>query len=107
MSCHSHHHQFFDTDAISYHHIDVSFIIGDKIARKKVIPIFSNRGQPGFFKEIVQHWHWVAFDLVQIFQRYGLELIFNESFCEWSKDLHSLVMVLGKNEPTTEAEERD
>jgi hypothetical protein len=91
---------FFDTDAISWYHIDVSFIIGEKIARKKVKPIFPDRGQPGFFKEIVQH--WVAFDLVQIFHRYGLKPTFNESLCEWSKDLHSLVVVLSKNNPTTE-----
>jgi len=100
LSCHSHHHIFFDTDAISWYHIDVSFIIGEKIARKKYKPIFPDRGQPGFFKEIVQH--WVALDLVQIFHRYGLKPTFNESLCEWSKDLHSLVVVLGKNNPTTE-----
>jgi hypothetical protein len=81
----------FNTDAISWHHIDVSFIIGDKIARKKVKSIFPDRGQPGFFKEIVQH--WVEFDLVQIFHRYGLKLTFNESLCEWSNDLYCLVTV--------------
>ncbi len=95
---------FFNTDAISWYHIDVSFIIGDKIARKKVKPIFPNRGQLGFLKEIVQH--WVAFDLVQIFHRYGLKPTFNESLREWSQDLHSLVMVLGRNEPTTEDKEQ-
>ena len=82
---------FFNTDAISWYHIDVSFIIGDKIARKKVKSIFPDRGQPGFFKEIVQH--WVEFDLVQIFHRYGLKLTFNESLCEWSNDLYCLVTV--------------
>jgi hypothetical protein len=81
----------------------VGFIICEKIARKKVKPNFPDRGQPGFFKEIVQH--WVAFDLVQIFHRYGLKPTFNESLCEWSKDLHSLIVVLGKNEPTTEDRE--
>jgi hypothetical protein len=35
----------FNTDAISWYHIDVSFIIGEKIARKKVKPIFPDRGQ--------------------------------------------------------------
>jgi hypothetical protein len=53
---------FFYTDAISWYHIDVSFITGDKNARKKVKPIFPDIGQPGFFKEIVQHWS--VFDLV-------------------------------------------
>jgi len=104
MSWHSHYHNLFDANAISWYHIDVSFIIGDKIARKKVKPIFPNRGQPGFFKEIVQH--WVAFDLVQIFHRYGLKPTFNESLCEWSKDLYSLVVVLGKKKPTTEDKEQ-
>jgi hypothetical protein len=104
MSRCSHHHQFFNTDAISWYHIDLSFIIGDKIARKKVKPIFNDRGQPGFFKEIVLH--WVAFDLVQIFHRCGLKPTFNESLHEWSQDLYSLVMVLGKNEPTTEDKEQ-
>ncbi len=41
---------FFNTDAISWYHIDVSFIIGDKIARKKVKPIFPDRAQPGFLR---------------------------------------------------------
>jgi hypothetical protein len=40
---------FFNTDAISWYHIDVSFIIGEKIVRKKVKPIFPDRGQPFFF----------------------------------------------------------
>ena len=91
---------FVNTDAISWYHIDVSFIIGEKIVRNKVKPIFPDRGPPGFFKEIVQH--WVAFDLVQIFHWYGLKPTFNESLCEWSKDLYSLVKVLGKNDPSTE-----
>jgi hypothetical protein len=100
MSCLSHCHRIFYTDAISWYHIDVSFIIGEKIARKKVKPGYSNRGQTGHFKEIVQH--WVAFDLVQTFHRYGLKPTFNESLCEWSKDLNSIVKVLGKNDPTIE-----
>ena len=70
----------------------------------KVKPIFPDRGQPGFFKDIVQRWD--AFDLVQIFHRYGLKPTFNESLCEWSKDLYSLVVVLGKNKPTTEDKDR-
>ncbi len=65
MSCDSHRHLIFYTDATSWYHIDVSFIIGEKIARKKVKSNFPNIGQPGYFKEIVQH--WVAFDMVQIF----------------------------------------
>jgi hypothetical protein len=104
MSCLSHCHQFFYTDAISWYHIDVSFIIGEKIARKKIKPNFPDRGHPGYFKEIVQH--WVAFDLVQIFHRYGLKPTFNESLREWSKDLNSIVTVFGRNKPTTEDKEQ-
>jgi hypothetical protein len=100
MSCHSHHHNFFDTDAISWYHIDVSFIIGEKISSKKAKPNFPDRGQPGYFMEIFQH--WVAFDLVQIFHWYGLKPKFNESLCEWLKDLNSIVTVFGKNKPPTE-----
>ncbi len=79
MSCPSHHHHVFNTNAITWYHIDVSFIIGEKIARKKVKPISPDRAQPGIFKEIVQHWD--AFDLVQIFHQYGLKPTFNESVC--------------------------
>jgi hypothetical protein len=104
MSFCSHHHHVFNIDAISWYHIDVGFIIGDKIARKKVKLINPDRGQPGFFKEIVQH--WVAFDLVQIFHRYGLKPTFNESLCELSQELYSLVMVLSKTETTTEVKEQ-
>jgi hypothetical protein len=79
MSCRSHHH-FFNTDGISWYQTDVSFIIGEKIARKKVKLINPDRAQPGFLKEIIQH--CVAFDLVQIFHRYGLKPTFNESLRE-------------------------
>ncbi len=91
---------FLNTDAISWYHIDVGYIIGDKIARKKVKLINSDRGVPNFFQKIVQH--WVAFDLVKILQRYGLKPAFNESLREWSPKLYSLVMVLSKTETTTE-----
>jgi len=59
---------------------------------------------PKFFQEIVQH--WVAFDLVQIFHRYGLKPAFNESLREWSQELYSLVMVLSKTKTTTEVKEQ-
>jgi hypothetical protein len=40
---------------------------------------------------------------VQIFHRYdGLKPTFNELLREWSKDLNSIVTVLGRKEPTTE-----
>ena len=71
-----------------------------KLPGRKLNPSSPIEGSQFFFKEIVQH--WVAFDLVQIFHRYGPKPTFNESLREWSKDLYSLVLVLGKNEPTTE-----
>jgi len=43
---------------------------------------------------------------VQIFHQYGLKPTFNESLCEWSQDLYSLVMVLSKTETTTEVKEQ-
>jgi hypothetical protein len=95
---------FFNTDAISWYHIDVGYIIGDKITRKKVKLINSDRGVPKFFQEIVQH--WVAFDLVKILHRYGLKPAFNESLREWSQELYSPVMVLSKTETTTEVKEQ-
>ncbi len=95
---------FLNTDAISWYHIDVGYIIGNKITRKKVKLINSDRGTPGVFKEIVQH--WVAFDLVQIFHRYGLKPAFNKSLREWSQELYSLVMVLSKTKTTTEVKEQ-
>ncbi len=39
---------------------------------------------------------------MQIFHRYGLKPTFNESLCEWSQELYSLVMVLSKTGTTTE-----
>ena len=94
---------FFNIDAISWYHIDVGYIIGDQIARKKV-RIKSDRGVPKLFQEIVQY--WVAFDLVKILHRYGLKPAFNESLREWSPELYSLVMVLSKTETTTEEKEQ-
>ena len=94
---------FFNIDAISWYHIDVGYIIGDQIARKKV-RIKSDRGVPKLFQEIVQY--WVAFDLVKILHRFGLKPAFNESLREWSPELYSLVMVLGKKDTSTEMKEQ-
>ena len=95
---------FLNTDAISWYHIDVGYIIGDQIARKKVKRIKTDRGVPKFFQEIVQY--WVAFDLVKILHRFGLKPAFNESLREWSPELYSLVMVLGKKDTSTEMKEQ-
>ena len=94
---------FFNIDAISWYHIDVGFIIGDQIARKK-IRMKSDRGVPKLFQEIVQY--WVAFDLVKILHRFGLKPAFNESLHEWSPELYSLVMVLGKKDTSTEMKDQ-
>ena len=59
---------------------------------------------PIFFQEIVQY--WVAFDLVKILHRYGLKPAFNESLREWSPELYSLVMFLGKKDTTTEMKDQ-
>jgi hypothetical protein len=75
-----------------------------KLPGRKLNPSPTREGSQVFLKEIVLH--WVVFDLVQIFHRYGLKSTFKESFGEWSQDLYSLGMVLGRNEPTTEDKEQ-
>ncbi len=40
-------------------------------------------GKPQFFYEVVQT--WVAFELVQVLQNFGLNLDFKTNLDEWSK----------------------
>jgi hypothetical protein len=42
--------------------------------------MFTDRGAPQFFYELVQY--WVAFDLVKTFSKYGLMPTFNENLKE-------------------------
>jgi hypothetical protein len=66
--------------------------------------MFTDRGSQQFFYELVQH--WVAFNLVKIFSKYGLTPTFNKNLKEWSSDLHCIVQVLSKITQTKEDKER-
>ncbi len=66
--------------------------------------MFTDRGLPQFFYELVQY--WVAFDLVKIFSKYGLMPLFNENLKEWLSDLHCIVQLLSKTTQTKEDKER-
>jgi hypothetical protein len=84
--------------------INASNVIGGKIAKPRQKPMFTDRGSPQFFYELVQY--WVAFDLVKIFSKYGLMPTFNENLKEWSNDLHCIVQLLSKTTQTKEDKER-
>ncbi len=86
---------------MSWYVINASYIIGGKIAKQK--PIFTDRGVPQFFYELVQY--WVAFELVKILTKYGLTRTFNENLKDWSLDLHCIVQLLSKTTQTKEDKE--
>ena len=69
-------------------------MLGNKIAKQEGKTPITDRGNPQFFYEIVQY--WVAFELVQVFHKYGLNPKFKSNIKEWSKDLHCLVQFLKK-----------
>ena len=52
---------------------------------KQKLP-FTDRGNPQFFYEVVQY--WVAFELVQVFHKYGLKPMFKDNLEKWSNGLH-------------------
>jgi hypothetical protein len=52
---------------LSWFVINASYVIGKKIAKPRQKPIFTDRGLPQFFYELVQY--WVAFNLVKIFSK--------------------------------------
>jgi hypothetical protein len=84
-------------------HINTSYVLGNKIARLTSDPSIANQGNPQFFYEVFQY--WVAFELVQVFHKYGLNPKFKSNIKEWSKDLHCLVQFL-KKEKQPNAEEK-
>ncbi len=66
-------------------HLNASYVLGNKIAKpNKKLP-FTNRGNPQFFYEVVQY--WVAFELVQVFHKYGLKSMFKDNLEIWSNGL--------------------
>jgi hypothetical protein len=55
---------------------------------------FTDLSNPQFFYEVVQY--WVAFELVQVFHKYGLKPMFKENLEKWSNELHCIVQLLKK-----------
>ncbi len=55
---------------------------------------FNYLGKPQFFYEVV--WNWVAFKLVQVLQKYGLNPMFKTNLKKWSKDMNCVVQFLKK-----------
>jgi hypothetical protein len=90
-------------DFVSWLHINASYVLGNKIAKQESDTSITDRGNPQFFYEVVQY--WVAFELAQIFHKYGLNPKFKSNIKEWSKDLHCLVQLL-KKEKQPNAEEK-
>ncbi len=64
---------------------------------------FSDLCKPQFFYEVVKY--WVAFKLVQVLHKYGLNPLFKTNLNKWSKDLHCVVRFL-KNIPQTDDEKK-
>jgi hypothetical protein len=85
--------QFNQLDCISWFHLNASYVLGNKIAKNRDCR-FNNIGKPQFFYKVVQY--WVAFELVQVLQKYGLNPKFKTNINKWSKDLHCVVQFLKK-----------
>ncbi len=51
-------------------------------------------GKPQFFYEVVQS--WVAFELVQVLHKFGLNPKFKTNIDSWSKDMHCVVQFMKK-----------
>ncbi len=95
--------KFTHLDCVSWIHINEIYVLGNKIAKQERNTSITDWGNPQFFYEIVQY--WVAFELVQVFHKHGLNPKFKSNIKEWSKDLHCLVQFL-KKEKQTNAEEK-
>ncbi len=69
-------------DCISWFHLNASYVLGNKIAKNRESQ-FNDLGKPQFFYEVVQY--WVAFELVQVLQKFGLNPDFKTNLNRWSK----------------------
>ncbi len=65
---------------------------------------FTDQGNPQFFYEVVQY--WVAFELVQVFHKYGLKPMFKANREKWLNHLHCIVQLLKKIPQTEENDKR-
>jgi hypothetical protein len=61
--------EFNRIDCISWFQLNASYVLGNKIAKNRDCP-FNDLGKPQFFYKVVQS--WVAFELVQVLQKFGL-----------------------------------
>ncbi len=83
-------------DCISWFHLNASCVLGNKIAKNRDSS-FNDMGKPQFFYKVVQS--WVAFELVKVLQKFGLNPTFKTNLDGWSKDMHCVVQFL-KNTTT-------
>jgi hypothetical protein len=90
-------------DTLSWFVINASYVIGEKIAKPRQKPMFTDRGSPQFFYELVQY--WVAFDLVKILSKFGLTPTFDENLKEWSSGLQCIIQLLSETIQTKEDKE--
>ena len=67
--------------------------MGNKIAKNRDCQ-FNNLGKPQFVYEVVQY--WVAFELVQVLQKFGLNPMFKTNLDRWSNDMHCVVQFMKK-----------
>ena len=79
---------------LSWFVINVSYVIGEKLAKPRKKVDYADKGAPQFFYEIVQY--WVAYDLVKIIVKYGLIPDFNDNLKIWSSDIYNIVSFLRK-----------
>jgi hypothetical protein len=87
--------QFKQFDCASWLHLNTSYVLGNKIVKPISEPSFANQGNLQFFYEVVQY--WVAFELVQVFHKYGgLNPMFKSNLNKLSKDLYWMVQFLKK-----------
>ena len=68
--------------------------LGNKIAKNRDCQ-YNDLGKPQFFYEIVQY--WVAFELVQVLHKFGLNPEFKTNLNRWSNDMHCVVQYMKKN----------
>jgi hypothetical protein len=95
---------FKQLDCVSWLHSNASYALGNKIVKPISEPSFANQGNLQFFYEVVQY--TVAFKLVQVFHKYGLNPMFKSNLDKWSKDLHCVVQFLKKIAQTKDEEKR-
>ncbi len=74
--------------------IQTQRVLGNKIAKNRESQ-FNDLGKPQFFYEVVQY--WVAFELVQVLQKFGLNPEFKTNLNRWSNDMHCVVQYMKKN----------